>query len=157
MNSSPLKKAPLRIGALNELLGFHLRKAQSVSNKRFDDFQPLYGLTYRQFCALALVACNEAPSQSDIAQLLDIERSTMVVLCDALKERGLIEMNPTMGDRRRKGLSLTPSGKDAYETCLNGAVMADQSLCGGLNNQEKVLLMTLLRKLTDSDQNDSLI
>lgn len=70
------------------------------------------GLTLARARALMFLGKNGCMTQTELAELLEIEGPTLVPLLDGLEKQGLIERRPVDGDRRAKQIVLTAAGKD---------------------------------------------
>ncbi len=59
-------------------------------------------------------------TQTELADLLEIEGPTLVPLLDSLEKQALIERRPVAGDRRAKQIALTEAGQEqaAYVNIL---------------------------------------
>lgn len=65
--------------------------------------------------AVAYIAKAEAPlSQSELANLVQVEAATMVSTLDRLEKAGLVERIASETDRRVKHLKITPAGQAIY-------------------------------------------
>lgn len=71
-------------------------------------------LTSGQFSILAMLSEDPVPSQQDMADLLGMDRTTLIAALKPLQRRGLVDMSTSAGDRRRRHLALTPGGHDLY-------------------------------------------
>lgn len=67
------------------------------------------GLTARMHCVLVKAAEQER-TQAQIAELGDMDKTTMVVTVDALEQAGLAERRPAPTDRRARIIVVTPAG-----------------------------------------------
>lgn len=103
--------ANLDLGALSELLGFHLRMAQVAMHRDFTATLSHLDLTQRQWAVMQLIAANPGVSQADLATALDTDRATMMATIDRLDERGFLLRERSKADRRRSELSLTLRGR----------------------------------------------
>jgi DNA-binding MarR family transcriptional regulator len=54
----------------------------------------------------------EPPTMAGIAALLAMDRTTLTAALKPLERRGLMEIKPDSRDRRRRVLTLTPSGRE---------------------------------------------
>jgi MarR family transcriptional regulator for hemolysin len=86
----------------DQTLGFLLHDVARLLRKRFGQSARKSGLslTRSQWQVLAHLAKNEGIQQSALADLLEIEPSTLVRLLDKLEELGLVEHRPNASDRR---------------------------------------------------------
>jgi len=69
-------------------------------------------LTLPQFGALSALFRNDRISQRELSEIVNGDVSTMVVICDSLEKKGLIQRLPDPSDRRVNRLVLTDSGKE---------------------------------------------
>jgi DNA-binding MarR family transcriptional regulator len=67
------------------------------------------GLTARMHCVL-VHALEEERTQVQLAELGDMDKTTMVVTVDALEKAGLAERRPASNDRRARIIAVTPEG-----------------------------------------------
>src|SRR3954447_5647868 len=85
-------------------LGFTVKKH---AMQEFDDA----GFSGYDYALLAFLAERPGETQATIADSLQVDRSQLVGLLDALEERGLIERRRDPRDRRRHTVTLTADGK----------------------------------------------
>lgn len=91
--------------------GFLLTEAARLFRKLLDRrLQPL-GLTRAQWSVLAILANRDGQSQSHLAEVLEIEKTTAGRLIDHLEKSGWVERRPIPGDRRLWGVYLTERGR----------------------------------------------
>jgi DNA-binding MarR family transcriptional regulator len=95
--------ADLRLGYL--LKHAQLRFAQLTAAK----LAPL-GISPREWAALSCLG-DEHASQREIAELLGVDRTTMVALIDELQRKRLVRRRPQPGDRRKNIVTLTRQGR----------------------------------------------
>lgn len=67
------------------------------------------GLTPRMHCVL-VHALEEERSQIQLAEIGDMDKTTMVVTVDALEKAGLAERRPSSRDRRARIIAVTEKG-----------------------------------------------
>jgi MarR family transcriptional regulator for hemolysin len=92
---------------------FHaVQRVYRVCRRSVDIAAREFGLT--EATALPLIRISEmdeAPRQSTLADVLHIERPSVVWLIDQLAEMGLVERREDPEDKRAKRLYLTPEGR----------------------------------------------
>src|ERR1041384_3606981 len=67
------------------------------------------GLTPRMHCVL-VHALGEERTQIQLAEIGDMDKTTMVVTVDALEKAGLAERRPSSADRRARIIAVTEEG-----------------------------------------------
>jgi MarR family transcriptional regulator for hemolysin len=70
------------------------------------------GLTARMHCVL-VHAVGVERTQAELAELGDMDKTTMVVTVDALEKAGLAERRPSSSDRRARIIAVTEAGEKA--------------------------------------------
>ncbi|WP_371826802.1 MarR family winged helix-turn-helix transcriptional regulator [Microvirga sp. VF16] len=70
------------------------------------------GLTLARARTLIFLSKKEGMTQTELAEMLEIEGPTLVPLLDSLEKQGLIERRPVNGDRRAKQIALTATGQE---------------------------------------------
>lgn len=78
----------------------------------FDARVRTMGLTLARARTLMHLARKGGMTQTELAELLEVEGPTLVRLLDGLEAQGLIERRPVEGDRRAKQIVLTPEGQE---------------------------------------------
>ncbi len=145
----PLRPRPtgLDIGALDTLLGFHLRCAQVAVFERFKEYLRPHGISAGQLGALYLIAANPGASQSAVAEALLFDRSNMVQIVDQLEARGLVVREAAVNDRRSHALRLTPRGAKLTEELAEVVRRHEQEIAHGLKPEERRTLIRLLSRM----------
>jgi DNA-binding MarR family transcriptional regulator len=104
-------------------LGYLLKHAEARYAKLTTAaFAPL-GLSPREWAALSCLDEQYGRSQREVAELLGVDRTTMVALVDELETKGWVRRHPQPGDRRKNTVSLTEQGRDLMQR--GGSVMDD--------------------------------
>ncbi|MFD4909145.1 MarR family winged helix-turn-helix transcriptional regulator [Kitasatospora purpeofusca] len=80
------------------------------------------GITPRAYCVL-FHAMEAERTQIQLAELADLDKTTMVVTVDELEKAGLAERRPSAVDRRARIISVTEAGERAVE---QGTAIADR-------------------------------
>lgn len=97
-------------GCLAENLGWLLSQAHyALAAEISAALEPL-GITGRSHAVLATAASAEH-TQSELAQLVGLDKTTMVVTVDDLERRGLAERRPSKTDRRARVIVVTEAGR----------------------------------------------
>src|SRR5262245_60827648 len=69
------------------------------------------GVTPRAHCVL-VKAVEQERTQTELAELCNLDKTTMVVTVDALERAGLAERRLSSTDRRARIIAVTPTGAD---------------------------------------------
>lgn len=100
------------LGALDEIVGLHISQAHAAVYRHFMETFSDLGVTQKQVSCLWLVADNPQIAQTDIARILRMDRATTMAIINRLQDRSFIKREPSMADKRRQVLKLTPDGAD---------------------------------------------
>jgi DNA-binding MarR family transcriptional regulator len=104
----PDRGASHRLGYL--LKHAHLRFMELTSA----ELEPL-GIGPREWAALNCLDEQHGLSQREVADLLGVDRTTMVALVDELQAKGWVKRYPQPDDRRKNIVRLTTKGRDVMQ------------------------------------------
>ncbi|WP_203705629.1 MarR family winged helix-turn-helix transcriptional regulator [Asanoa iriomotensis] len=90
-------------------LSFLLDHTSLVLRSRMTAALGEIGLTPRMHCVL-VHALEQERTQIQLAEIGDMDKTTMVVTVDALEEAGLAERRPSSTDRRARIIAVTDAG-----------------------------------------------
>jgi DNA-binding MarR family transcriptional regulator len=99
------------LGALQDVLGFRLRRIQNHLSRAFAEQLADRGIRPGTFSALALIAANAGISQTDLARDLGSDKASVVSIIDELEEHGWAARKRSTSDRRRHSLHVTAAGR----------------------------------------------
>lgn len=94
----------------------HTRMAARAVTRFYDEALRPSGLKGTQFVLLAAIEAGEAVSITNLAELIDIERTTLVRNLQLLRKDGLVA--PLKGVNGRRKPTLTEKGKTALDDAL---------------------------------------
>jgi len=106
---------------------------------------PLYGL-------MVVAEANPGRTQQQLAELAQIDPSTLVAQIDELEAAGMAERRPDAEDRRKRAIYLTPKGQRALGQARQLATKIGEDLVAPLSEGERSELKRLLHKLTGLDE-----
>lgn len=95
-------------------LSFLLDRTSHVLRTRMSSALAEIGLTARMHCVL-VHALEEERTQAQLAEIGDMDKTTMVVTVDALEKAGLAERRPSTRDRRARVIAVTDEGARVAE------------------------------------------
>jgi DNA-binding MarR family transcriptional regulator len=129
-----------RLGYLFKHAGLRLTEAVAESLAPF-------GIDGRRLAVLAVLAAGPPLSQSEAAERLAVDRTTMVALVDGLEAQGLVERRRSERDRRRNVLELTPDGRDLLRDAEAARAEAERDFLAPLAAADAAHLVRTLRAL----------
>lgn len=106
------------------------------------------GITPRAYCVL-FHALEAERTQIQLAELSDLDKTTMVVTVDELEKAGLAERRPSATDRRARIISVTEAGERAV---VQGTAIADRvhrEVLESLPDGERTAFVSALSRLVD--------
>jgi DNA-binding MarR family transcriptional regulator len=103
------------------------------------------GLTARMHCVL-VHALEEERTQVQLAEIGDMDKTTMVVTVDALEKAGLAERRPSTRDRRARIIAVTDEGARVAHRSQEIVDGVHRDTLAALPGQDR---QTLIRLLTD--------
>jgi DNA-binding MarR family transcriptional regulator len=146
--TKPLRTAgSVDTGMLDDLLGYHLRRAQAAV---FGDFMRTMAndrITPGQFGVLTLIDRNPDLNQSALARVLGIERSTMVAVIDRLEGRRLVARLESASDRRSYVLALTERGKSLLAEVKPKVRRHEKRISAGIEPDDVAALIGFLKRI----------
>lgn len=86
-------------------------------------------------------------SQIELARIVGLDKTTMVVTLDELEAAGLAERQQSMVDRRARVIVVTPEGKKLVKRGEKIAAQVREQVLGNLDADEREIFMTALAKL----------
>lgn len=105
------------------------------------------GLTRSQWWALRALSFREGCTQSELAELMDVEKPTLGRIIDRLEEKDWVVRRPDPGDRRARRLYLTDKvqGLMAELRAISAGVRADA--IAGLDAEERERFIDMLGRI----------
>ncbi|MCX2184296.1 MarR family winged helix-turn-helix transcriptional regulator [Streptomyces sp. SKN60] len=104
------------------------------------------GLTARMHCVL-VHALEEERTQAQLAELGDMDKTTMVVTVDALEKAGLAERRPSSSDRRARIIAVTEEGAKVAGRSQKIVDEVHRGALGALPDEERAVLLSALNRL----------
>ena len=101
------------VGALEDIVGFHIRLAHGAVYRHFTETFAQLELTQKQVSALWLVGDNPGIAQIDVGQRLRMDRATTMTIVNRLQDRGYMKRERSTDDGRKQALFLTRPGEQA--------------------------------------------
>ncbi|MGM1061452.1 MarR family winged helix-turn-helix transcriptional regulator [Saccharothrix sp. Mg75] len=127
-------------------LSFLLDRTGHVLRTRVAAALAEIGLTARMHCVL-VHALEEERTQVRLAELGDMDKTTMVVTVDALEAAGLAERRPSTTDRRARIVSVTEKGAEVAARSRRIVDGVHRDALGALPDDEREVLLRALDRL----------
>ncbi|MBT2188276.1 MarR family winged helix-turn-helix transcriptional regulator [Sphingobium nicotianae] len=140
----------IALGPLDELVGYHLRRASSAMRMDFAETFAETPMRQVLFGVLSVVSAMPGLSQGKVAEALGIRRANMVALVNELVDLGLIARTTDHRDRRAFSLSLTQAGEAMLHEALAQIRRHEDRMLENLTTTERSTLVNLLRKIHGS-------
>ncbi|MEU5024524.1 MarR family winged helix-turn-helix transcriptional regulator [Streptomyces milbemycinicus] len=106
------------------------------------------GLTARMHCVL-VHALEEERTQAQLAELGDMDKTTMVVTVDALEAAGLAERRPSSRDRRARIIAVTEEGARIAGQSQAIVDRVHREALTSLTEPDRATLLQALNQLTE--------
>ncbi|MEU6209372.1 MarR family winged helix-turn-helix transcriptional regulator [Streptomyces sp. NPDC047023] len=127
-------------------LSFLLDHTSHVLRTRMSAALGEIGLTPRMHCVL-VHALEEERTQAQLAEIGDMDKTTMVVTVDALEEAGLAERRPSAADRRARIIAVTEEGAKVAKQSQKIVDRVHQDALASLPDGEREALLHALNRL----------
>ncbi|WP_374775307.1 MarR family winged helix-turn-helix transcriptional regulator [Streptomyces sp. NBC_01310] len=127
-------------------LSFLLDHTSHVLRTRMSARLGEIGLTPRMHCVL-VHAVGEERTQAQLAEIGDMDKTTMVVTVDALEKAGLAERRPSSTDRRARIIAVTDEGAKVAKQSQKIVDRVHQDALGALPDGERDVLLRALNRL----------
>ena len=141
----------LDLDILPDLLGYQLRRAQTLIYASFSEALSKHGLTHGQFGLLIVAGANPGSTQTALANVFGSNRSVIVRMIDKLEHAGLMARTQQRSDRRSNAIVLTDRGTALVATLRDGVRDHESQVAGHLAKDELRTLMRMLVRLNRTD------
>lgn len=140
--------ASLSLGALSEVLGYHIAQASVVTTEVFQrHVVDPFGLRKVEYSLLLLLLANGPMAPKRLAQVLSLTAPNLTTLLDRLQERGLLRRERNPNDGRSQNIVLTDDGQHLAQQCSDTAGPMEDELRKRLSKAEHAMLIELLCKV----------
>jgi DNA-binding MarR family transcriptional regulator len=131
---------------LSNNLAWLLNRAESALAAEFAlALEPL-GLSSRRYCVLA-TALGQDRTQIELANLVGLDKTTMVATVDGLEEAGLAERRPSRLDRRARVIAVTKAGEEKVRQARKLIDQVQADVLARLPAREREALLSGLSRL----------
>ncbi|MFC4535522.1 MarR family winged helix-turn-helix transcriptional regulator [Sphaerisporangium dianthi] len=131
-------------------LSFLLDHTSHVLRTRMAAALAEIGLTARMHCVL-VHALEEERTQIELAEIGDMDKTTMVVTVDALEKAGLAERRPSGKDRRARIIAVTDEGARVAARSQQIVDRVHETALAGLSKDERDVFLRLMDRLVTGE------
>ncbi len=131
----------------DEYIGFLISDAARLMRTAFDRRVRKLGLTRAQWMVLTRLHRNAGASQSELADMMEVEKATAGRLIDRLEAKGWVERRVQKGDRRVNRIYLTAEAERVHKRIWKIAEATVDDALADLSSGEAVQLQDLLGKV----------
>ena len=118
MSTRDVLPFPITLEVRDRCLCLQVQRAARALARRFDDALRPFGLTSGQFSLLMSLNRPDAPTISDVAHLLAMDRTTLTANLKPLERRGWMEIAVDEKDRRTRRLRITDAGRKTLSSAV---------------------------------------
>jgi DNA-binding MarR family transcriptional regulator len=137
------------IGAIDDIVGFHIRLAYTAVYRHFMDTFSDLDMTQKQVSVLWLVDDHPGIAQTDLAKRLRMDRATVMAIINRLEGRRLLRRGQDANDGRKQTLKLTPTGSKILADAKEAVLEHEEWLKSRFSKQEVRTLIDFLRRIHD--------
>jgi DNA-binding MarR family transcriptional regulator len=140
--------AALDLGALRDVLGFHVTLANITTVALFERHigQP-FSLRKAEFSLLMLLLANGAIAAKRLARTLRLSAPNLTMLIDRMEDKHWLRRERNPADRRSQLIVLTHEGQALARRAQAASTTMETSLLRRLSRAERAMLIELLAKL----------
>lgn len=135
------------IGEIRDILGFHIRLAYGTVYRHFMETFVDLDLTQKQVSVLWLVDDHPDISQTDLAQLLRMDRATTMAIINRLEARKFLARGQSLSDKRKQTLNLLPDGKKMLSVAKEAIQEHEAWLKSRFSDKEVEKLIEMLARI----------
>jgi DNA-binding MarR family transcriptional regulator len=110
-------------------------------------------ITPREHSVL-VAAHSGAHTQTDLARIVGLDKTTLMVTLDELERAGLAERRPLPSDRRARLVAVTPAGEQVLERSEQALTRSRVGVLSLLPPDERVAFMSALGRLACAHEGD---
>jgi MarR family transcriptional regulator, transcriptional regulator for hemolysin len=139
--------------ALAEDLCWLLTRVSALLNAEATAALREVGISPRQHAVLATARTGQH-TQTDLARLVGLDKTTLMVTLDELESRGLAERRPLPTDRRARVIAVTAAGEQVLERSEGALNQSRAGVLALLPADERAVFMQALGRLACAHEGD---
>lgn len=130
-----------------DYIGFLISDVARLMRTAFDRRVRELGLTRAQWMVLTRLHRRAGASQSELADMMEVERASAGRLIDRLEAKGWVERRVPASDRRVNRIYLTPEAERIHKRIWKIAEATVADAMAGLSDRETAQLVRLLKRV----------
>jgi MarR family transcriptional regulator, transcriptional regulator for hemolysin len=111
------------------------------------------GITPRHHAVL-VTARSGQHTQTDLARVVGLDKTTLMVTLDELEAKGLAERRPLPTDRRARVIAVTPAGEDVLERSEDALNRSRDGVLSLLPGDDRAVFLRSLGRLACAHEGD---
>ncbi len=144
---------------LSHRFGFLVNEVGRLYGRQFDQLsREELGLSRAQCRLIGQVAYSEtgrAPTQAELAHLLDLTPMAVATLVDRLESAGWITRRPSETDRRANAIALQPRAESALDKAMAVSDRVQEGALAGFSVAERKQLVAMLQRVRANLQREA--
>jgi DNA-binding MarR family transcriptional regulator len=140
-DSMPFENEPC-FKIIQVVAGIHI-KTRKFTERKLKQLN----MTYPQLGALMALMRKDDITQRELAELLETDTTTAMVLCDSLEKRGWLIRTRDRNDRRVNRLILTEDGRRIYGQAMSLIETGYESVFGGTASEKLNEVLPFLEEI----------
>jgi MarR family transcriptional regulator for hemolysin len=131
----------------DDYIGVVISDVARLLRTAFDRRVRALGITRAQWLVLTRLHRHPGASQTELADMMEVERASAGRMIDRLEANGWVERRAERRDRRVKRVYLTPEAERVHRRIWRVAEATVEDALAGLSAQEAAQLMRLLGRV----------
>lgn len=136
-----------RDATLRGYVGYAMKRAFNAIQSDLNATLAPFGLRMITYSCLTVIRDTPRLRQSQLADVLSIERPNLVLILDELERAELVERTRAPNDRRAYELTVTLKGRRLCDRAGDAVRDHDLRMVAGLSEEERLVLDTALRRI----------
>lgn len=132
---------------IDECINYLLTHAQNKVNNRFKENLSKYDITPAQYMILYHLWEEDGLSPKRLAELSDLDASTITGLLTRMEKKDLIERKHSKNDRRAVNVYLTQRGSGLEDVILDVIEESNSEILKSLDKKEQALFKDYLNRI----------
>lgn len=134
-------------GPMGRYVGSQIRLIHIAALNALEaELAPFRSSTTR-FALLDQLSELRGSTQGTLADILDVDRTTLVPMLGSMERQGLVRRTPSAEDKRTLKVEITPKGQLLLQKLRPIAAAHERRLCRGMTESEKSAFIEILRKV----------